>query len=316
MNDHIPHTVGTPEDIDAATVVDAAGVSRRAARTNPRLNAYRAGLRRGLISARIMLSTPSELLGAVMPLAMFTGVLLFMQRGSFEDSPVGLGAMSFPSLIAMAVLFSAAIGIVSMLAMDRTNGTLLRSKSVPGGTTGYLVGEITAYAIISIVSAIFLLVVGLAVFDDLVFNNPGRWLLFAAVLLLGLAALLAIGAVLGSLVNSPKNMWVVMMPMMGLIGISGIFYPLVALPAWLQWIAQAFPLYWFGLGMRASLLPETMASIEVGSSWRIEWVFIMLLTWAIASLLLAPKLLSRMARRESGSSMAARRRDIQQQWGV
>lgn len=302
--------------IDASIAVDDAGVSRRLPRTNPRVNAYRAGLRRGLISARIMLSTPSEVIGAVMPLAVFTGVLLFMQRGSFEDAPVGLGAMSFPSLIAMSVLFSAVIGIVSTLAMDRTNGTLLRSKSVPGGTTGYLVGEITANAIVSISSSILLLIVGLTIFDDLVFTSPGRWLLFAAVLLLGLTALLAIGAVLGALVNSPKNMGIIMMPMMGLIGISGIFYPLVALPGWLQGIAQSFPLYWFGLGMRASLLPETMASVEVSGSWRIEWVFVVLLAWALISLALAPKLLSRMARRESGSAMAARRRDIQQQWGV
>lgn len=316
MNDEQPTTPGMTPQTDAATTVDHKGVSRRIPRTNPRFNAYRAGLRRGVISARIMLSTPSELLGAVVPLLVFTGVLVFMQRGSFEDAPVGMGAMSFPSLIAMAVLFSSVIGIVSMLAMDRTNGTLLRAKSVPGGTSGYLVGEITAYAIISLASALFLLVVGLVVFDELVFTNPARWLLFVAVLLLGLAALLAIGAVLGALVNSPKNMGLVMMPMMGLIGISGIFYPLVALPAWLQWVAQAFPLYWFGLGMRASLLPGAMASVEVGGSWRIGWVFVVLLVWAIASLLIAPKLLSRMAQRESGSAMAARRREIQQQWGV
>lgn len=301
---------------DAATVVDDAGISRRLPRMNPRLNAYRAGLRRGLITARIMLTTPSELLGAAMPLAVFIGVLIFMQRGSFDDAPVGLGAMSFPSLIAMSVMFSAVMGIVSILAMDRTNGTLLRSKSVPGGTTGYLVGEIAANAIVAIASSILLLIVGLLIFDELVFSTPGRWLLFAAVLLLGLTTLLAIGAVLGALVNSPKNMGIVLMPMMGLIGISGIFYPLIALPGWLQWIAQSFPLYWFGLGMRASLLPETMASVEVGGSWRIGWVFIVLLAWAIVSLALAPKLLGRMARRESGSAMAARRRDMQQQWGM
>jgi ABC-2 type transport system permease protein len=273
-------------------------------------------VRRGIISARIMLSTPSEVLGSVVPLAILIGVLLFMQRGSFKNAPVGLGAMSFPSIIAMGVLFSAVMGILSTLSMDRTNGTLLRSKSVPRGTTGYLVGEITANALVSIVSAILLLIVGLVIFDELVFGSPFRWLLFAAVLLLGLTALLAIGAALGSLISSPKNLGLVFMPMMGLIGISGIFYPLVALPVWLQWIAQVFPLYWFGLGMRASLLPEQMAAVEVAGSWRIEWVFVVLILWAIVSITLAPKLLGRMAKRESGSAMAARRRDIQQQWGV
>lgn len=287
-----------------------------ALRANPTMNAYRTGLRRGLISTRIMLTNTSDILSTLIPLAVFVATLLFMQRGNFQGSDVGLGAMNLPSIIAMAVLFSAVMGIAGVLAMDRSNGTLLRSKSVPNGTTGYLVGEITSNAILAIFQAVLLLVVGLVLFGELEFGTPDRWLLFAAVILLGLLAVLSIGAVVGALVNSPKNMGLVMLPMMGLIGISGIFYPLVALPIWLQWIAQVFPLYWFGLGLRASLLPEGMAAVEVAGSWRLEWVFIMLTLWAVVCLALAPKLLARMARRESGSTFAARRRAIQQDWGV
>ena len=283
---------------------------------SPALNAYRAGLRRGIISMRIMLTNASDILSMVVPIVILIVVLLFMQRGTFQGAEIALGAMSLPGIIAMSILFSAVMGITGVLAMDRTNGTLLRSKSVPGGTTGYLVGEITANAILSAAQAVLILGVGLLLFDGLEFAGADRWLLFAAVILLGLVAMLAIGAVVGALVNSPKNMGLVMLPMMGLIGISGIFYPLVALPVWLQWIAQVFPLYWFGLGMRASLLPESMAAVEVAGAWRLEWVFIVLTAWAVVSLAVAPKLLSRMARRESGSSLAQRRRSIQQEWGV
>lgn len=286
------------------------------ARINPTLNAYRAGLRRGLVSSRIMLTTPGDVLGTVLPLAVFVGVLVFLRRVEVEGSEVSLATMSLPGLLAMGVLFSAVMGIAGVLVMDRTNGTLLRSKSVPGGTTGYLVGEIVANAIVTVVSTLVLLVAGLIIFDGLEFGSPGRWLLFTAVLLVGLVATLALGAVVGALIDSPKNMGLVMLPVMGLISISGIFYPLLALPVWVQWIAQLFPLYWFGLGMRASLLPESMASVEVGETWRIEWVFVVLIAWAVASMVVAPKLLSRMARRESGSVVAARRRELQQQWGV
>lgn len=293
--------------------------TQRSSRTptmNPTLNAYRAGLRRGLVSTKIQLTTLGDILGTVIPLVLFVVVLLFLQRVDFQGAEISLGAMNIPGLIAMSVLFSAVMGIAGTLTMDRTNGTLLRTKSVPGGTTGYLVGEIVANAIITIASTLVLLIAGLLLFDGLEFGRVGRWILFALVLLVGLVATLAIGAVVGALVNSPKNMGLVMLPVMGLIGISGIFYPLVALPIWLQSIAQVFPLYWFGLGLRASLLPESMAAVEVGESWRIEWVFVVLAAWAIAGMALAPKLLSRMARRESGSTLAARRRDIQQDWGV
>src|SRR5699024_6090843 len=68
-----------------------------------------------------------------------------------------------------------------------------------------------------------------------------------------------------------------------------------------------------GPGLRASLLPDSMAAVEIGGSWRLEWVFIVLGLWALIGLVLAPKLLSRMTRRESGSAVAARRKDVAEQ---
>ncbi|MFD1537866.1 hypothetical protein [Nonomuraea guangzhouensis] len=34
-----------------------------------------------------------------------------------------------------------------------------------------------------------------------------------------------------------------LLPILGLIAISGIFYPLTVLPEWVRWSAQAFPIY-------------------------------------------------------------------------
>ncbi len=93
----------------------------------------------------------------------------------------------------------------------------------------------------------------------------------------------------------------------GLAAISGIFYPITHLPVFLQWIGQVFPMYWLGLGMRSALLPNAMAAVEVGHSWRHLATFGVLSAWAVAGLVLAPVVLRRMARRESGSSVAARR---------
>ena len=291
-------------------------IQRRTPRTNATANAYRTGLRRGLISARIQLTTPAEIIGTVVTTAIMIVALVLMSQASFAGSPVDLGAMGLPGVIAIGVVFGSTMGIIGVLSMDRTNGTLLRSKSVPGGTTGYLVGEITANMLANIVSAAVMLVVGLILFAGLEFASPLRWLLFVAVLVLGMISTMSIGAVLGALISNPKHMPLVMLPLLVLIGISGIFYPLVALPGWVQGIAQAFPLYWYGVGLRAALLPAAASAVESAGSWRLEWVFIVLAIWAALALAAAPKLLSRMARRESGSTLAARRRDVQQQWGV
>src|SRR5699024_7587813 len=179
---------------------ESAAKTERHAVKNTTLTAYRAGLHRGLISTKIQLTSLGDVLGTVIPLLLFVVVLLFLNRVDVDGAVVSLGSMGIPGLLAMSVMFSAVMGIAGVLSIDRTNGTLLRSKSVPGGTTGYLVGEITAFAIVTVISTLVLLVTGLILFEGLVFSTPGRWVLFTIVMLLGLVAMLAIGAVVGALV--------------------------------------------------------------------------------------------------------------------
>jgi ABC-2 type transport system permease protein len=76
-------------------------------------------------------------------------------------------------------------------------------------------------------------------------------------------------------------------------------------PFWM--IGQVFPMYWLGLGMRAALLPPGLAAVEIGGSWRLPYVLLVLAAWSALGLAAAPPVLRRMARRESGSHMAARR---------
>jgi ABC-2 type transport system permease protein len=278
------------------------------------LHEYRTGWKRALIQTKISLTSPGDLLGFLMPTAIAVVVLLFMQKADFEGAPVSLGSMNMPSLIGMNVVFGGIMGMVGSLAMDRTNGTLLRAKSMPGGMTGYLVGHLASTAMFTTIMALVLLLVGLPLFDGLEFDSPDRWLIFISVLLMGIVATLPIGAVLGALLDNPRNMGLVMFPIMGMVAISGIFYPITALPTWLQGIGQAFPMYWMGLGMRHALLPDSMAAVEIGGEWRTVTMFAVLAVWAVVSMALAPRLLRRMSRRESGSAVAARRADMQRDW--
>jgi ABC-2 type transport system permease protein len=130
-------------------------------------------------------------------------------------------------------------------------------------------------------------------------------LAWAAVL--GLLATIPIGITLGSLIPNPRFIPVVLLPFGALTAISGIFYPITHLAGWLQGIGQLFPMYWLGLGMRAALLPSQLAAVEIDGSWRLPLVFLALALWSVAGLAAAPPVLRRMARRESGSRVAARR---------
>ncbi|MFF4779626.1 ABC transporter permease [Microtetraspora fusca] len=139
--------------------------------------------------------------------------------------------------------------------------------------------------------------------------------LISWVLALGLMTSLPIGAVLGSVYVSVRSQGLLQLPILGLIALSGIFYPITVLPDLVQWIAQVFPIYWLALGMRSALLPDSAVAVEIGESWRHLETAGVLGAWAVLGLILAALVLRRMARRESGSSVAQRREKALQRVG-
>jgi ABC-2 type transport system permease protein len=82
------------------------------------------------------------------------------------------------------------------------------------------------------------------------------------------------------------------------------------MPGWLQGVAQVFPLYWLGHGVRAALLPDAAAAAELGGEWRLWEAAGVIGAWAVVGMLVAPAVLRRMARRESGSTVQASRQRI------
>jgi ABC-2 type transport system permease protein len=190
---------------------------------------------------------------------------------------------------------------------DREDGTLLRAKAIPNGLLGYLIGKVVNISAQIVLTVAATLTLGAFLVTGLTIDDPGNWLTLAWVFGLGLLATLTLGAVLGSLFPDTRATALILLALGALAAISGIFYPITHLPALLQWVGQVFPLYWLGLGMRSALLPHTMAAVEIGHTWRHLATFGVLMAWAITGLGLAPIVMRRMARRESGSRVAARR---------
>jgi len=274
---------------------------------NATVLALRNGVRRGWIELGHTFRNAQDLWGYLFPAVLLTVVTLFMRNATVPGTGFSLGSRTLPSALGMGIAFGGLVSLAQQLIVEREDGTLLRAKATPNGMLGYLVGKITVVSGMLLISLTLQLVPGLFVLDGLAINTVGAWFTLAWVLALGMVATMPLGAIVGSLFSNPRNFGLVMLPLMGLIATSGIFYPITNFPVWLQCIGQVFPIYWLGLGMRSALLPNEMAAVEFGASWRHLETFGMLSLWAVAGLVLAPIVLRRMARRESGSSVAARR---------
>ena len=144
---------------------------------------------------------------------------------------------------------------------------------------------------------------GIIIVDNLVLDARA-WLLLALLFVVGMVSTVPMGVALGSLMKSSLQSMLVPLVCTLLMVPSGIFFPMTILPTWLQWVAQAFPVYWLGLGARSAMLPPQMVAAEIGQSWRTVEMFAVLGVWAVLGFLLAPVLLRRMARRQSGSAVA------------
>jgi ABC-2 type transport system permease protein len=276
--------------------------------------ALRLGWSRGLIELRQSVTNGGDLLNHFFWPVLMLVTLFFMRDVSFGASGFSLGALVLPSILGM----NAAMAMVSMsqlLTADREDGTLLRAKATPNGMPGYLVGKIISVSGGLVLDLAIFLVPALVIVPGLAVGSVGSWLTLVWVLALGLVATLPLGALLGSVFTSVRSQGLLTLPILGLIAISGVFYPITAMPEWVQWVAQVFPIYWLALGMRSALLPDSAVAVELGESWRHLETVGVLGAWAVFGLLVAPVVLRRMARRESGSSVAERREKALQRAG-
>lgn len=278
--------------------------------------AIRVGVGRGVAEFRQSLRSSQDW-SFYLVVGLGTLVFLWVNRAN----PVGhdgllVPTFALPSILGASVVFGGIIGPAFQLAIEREDGTLLRAKGIPHGVTGYIAGQ-TVFQTLSMLPMLAVVLVPSALlFDRLMHQGAAGALAVVGYLALGLASCLPIGFIIGSLATSPRkvNTWG-MLPVLGLIAISGIFVPTAALWGWLQGVAQAFPMYWVGLGMRSAFLPDSAAALEIGGSWRTGQTIAVLVLWAVVSMLLLPPLLRRMSRRESGSSVEARRQERMQRIG-
>jgi ABC-2 type transport system permease protein len=267
------------------------------------LRTVRLGLARGGIELRQTLMYWPDLVQQLF-IPAFGILALFLLRGHHvPGSTFSLGSLTLPGFIGMSFAMGGMLGVTGFITIDREDGTLLRAKATPDGMIAYVIGKIVLSAATTLIGLIATIILGVVAFPGVTVH----WFTLIWVVVLGLLATIPLGITIGSIVPSPRAIPLVLLPVGGLTAISGIFYPITHLAGWLQGVAQVFPIYWLGLGFRAALLPSSLSSVELNGSWRLPYVLLVLVLWSALGLGSAPSVLRRMAQRESGSRVAARR---------
>jgi ABC-2 type transport system permease protein len=173
---------------------------------------------------------------------------LTFQPQSVDSSSLTYIDFLLPGILALAIMISAVIGLATILVDWRQRGILRRLKLTPIPLAEFFAARISASLVVAVMQVVVLLAFGRIAFG--VHISTTAWAAIP-VALAGCLCFLAMGFAIGSVVSNPETgdavSNVITNPMMFL---SGTFFPVSAMPPFVQVIARVLPLYYMANGLR------------------------------------------------------------------
>jgi ABC-2 type transport system permease protein len=173
---------------------------------------------------------------------------LRFQPASVDSSSLSYIDFLLPGILAISIMISAVIGLSTIMVDWRQRGILRRLKLTPIPLSEFFAARITASLVVAMLQLIVLLAFGRFVFGIQISSTA--WAAIP-VALAGCLCFLAMGFAIGSVVSNPETgdavSNVITNPMMFL---SGTFFPVAAMPTYVQAIARVLPLYYMANGLR------------------------------------------------------------------
>ncbi|GAA2173238.1 ABC transporter permease [Agrococcus versicolor] len=225
----------------------------------------------------------------VLLLGLFASVFETMTfpDGAGGSTEIPAAEYYLPAMLASGILLSGVQNLGVDVAIARTNGTLKRLAGTPMPPIAYLAGKLGQALVTGVAQAVVLLLVGRLAFGVELPSEAGAWATFAWVFVLGTLSSALLGIALSRLPRSGRSATAVIIPIVLVVQFgSGIFIQFSLLPDWMQQASQALPVAWMALGMRAALLPDEYAALELDGVWNLGGVALALGIWLVLGLVL------------------------------
>jgi ABC-2 type transport system permease protein len=200
-------------------------------------------------------------------------VARFNQRAIGADEPTvtveptslggtGLGATDYylPAFIAAVVVINGVMTVPAVVAGFAHDGTLKRLVATPLRKRDWILANVVHQALLAVALMGVLVLVARLLFGVTAVPGP----LAVALVVVGAVAFSALGIALGGFLSDPDAATslggAIAFPLMFL---SGVFWELDVMPAWLQTVGRLTPLYQFHRGLRRLLILETTQGVVV-----------------------------------------------------
>ena len=213
---------------------------------------------------------------------LFLVVITALLGNGTATLPNGLEAKASSYYIASIVSFSVITATFTNLAMGTTiardSGILKRIKGTPMPTTAYLLGRVLSSLTVTGILIVLVLAFGAVVYDvSLPSDTAGAFLVTTAI---GAASFCALGLAVRTIIpNADAAPAIVNAIILPLLFVSGVFIPIDDAPAWIEAIAEIFP-------VRHYLVASIDSFLGVGNGWNVT-ALVVLSLWGLFGLLVA-----------------------------
>jgi ABC-2 type transport system permease protein len=209
------------------------------------------------LEIKIFVREPMGLVGAIaIPIAVFVFLGRTLDGGSPEAIPGSFLTVETPVFAALLILLTAVLSLVTIIAIYREGGILKRLRATPLRPYTILTAQVLVKLLLTAVTLGLMIVAGRRYYP-LTLNIPV--IEFAAALLISSVSILSMGFLIASLVPTARFAQpigaAILYPMVGL---SGLFVPIDALPTGLQLIARVLPM---------TYAVSLMRGIWIGEPW-------------------------------------------------
>jgi ABC-type multidrug transport system permease subunit len=175
----------------------------------------------------------------------------------YEEKPAygtGKRAIDFliPSIIALTIFQGAVMGMGRAIAGEKREGSLTRVFLTPTSNATIIIGTLLFYILFEMFRSTFLIIVSMVFFH---ISIEGSLLAIGLILIIYAGVSTAMGMILSSMVRTEQQfMAMAMLISMPSLFLSGVLFPLQAMPKVMQILAQFLPVTYAGEALRGVMI--------------------------------------------------------------
>jgi drug efflux transport system permease protein len=167
-----------------------------------------------------------------------------------------------PGLIAYIAMITAVVSTALSIVREKERGTMEQLRMAPLGGFSFVVGKTIPYFIVSLVSAMTIIVVAMGLFG---LPMRGSWTLLLLAVSLFLVGALGMGLLISSVADNQQVALQVALlaSFLPTLMLSGFIFPIASMPTFLQAVTYLVPAKYFLIALRSIVLKGA----DLGAFW-------------------------------------------------